>query len=102
MIRFLLILAVLVVLGLILLSGRGAWLIAGYNTMPPEEKARYDQKALCRTMGKLLLTMAACVALATVGYGLDRSWLVWCGFGLLTVVMIGGAVYVNITDSVKK
>ena len=44
-------LALFLILSLVLLSGRGAWLIAGYNTMSPEEKARYDEKALCRSTG---------------------------------------------------
>ena len=35
----------------LLLSGRGSWLIAGYNTAPKEKKARYDEKKLCRVMG---------------------------------------------------
>lgn len=36
---------------IILLSGRGAWLIAGYNTASKEEKAKYDEKKLCRVTG---------------------------------------------------
>ena len=39
------------VLSIILLSGRGSFLIAGYNTADKEEKAKYDEKKLCRVMG---------------------------------------------------
>ena len=52
-----------VVMGISLLAGRGAWLIAGYNTMPKKERERYDERALCRFMGKLMLYCAACVLL---------------------------------------
>ena len=38
-----------------LLCGKGAWLIAGYNTMSQAEKRRYDEKKLCRAMGIFLL-----------------------------------------------
>ena len=39
------------VISIVLLSGHGANLIAGYNTASEEEKNRYDAKKLCRTVG---------------------------------------------------
>ncbi len=39
------------VMSLVLLSGRGSGLIAGYNTASTEEKKRYDEKRLCKTVG---------------------------------------------------
>ena len=39
------------VLSIILLSGHGSWFISGYNTASREEKEKYDEKKLCRTMG---------------------------------------------------
>lgn len=39
------------VVSILLLSGRGSGLIAGYNTASKEEKAKYDAKRLCRTFG---------------------------------------------------
>ncbi|MEG0366877.1 MAG: DUF3784 domain-containing protein [Coprobacillus sp.] len=33
------------------LMGKGGFLIAGYNTSSPEQKAMYDEKKLCRVMG---------------------------------------------------
>ena len=39
------------VLSVILLLGKGSWLIAGYNTAPKEKKAMFDQKKLCRVGG---------------------------------------------------
>ena len=38
-------------MSLILISGHGANLIAGYNTAGREEKNRYDTKKLCRVVG---------------------------------------------------
>ena len=32
-------------------SGHGSWFISGYNTASKEEKEKYDEKKLCRTMG---------------------------------------------------
>ena len=38
-------------MSLILISGHGANLIAGYNTAGREEKNRYETKKLCRVVG---------------------------------------------------
>lgn len=38
-------------LSVLFLSGRGSWLIAGYNTASKEEKAKYNTKKLCRVFG---------------------------------------------------
>ena len=43
--------AVISIISIILLSGHGSWLISGYNTASKEEKEKYDEKKLCRTMG---------------------------------------------------
>ena len=42
---------ILLVISVILLSGHGSWFISGYNTALKEEKEKYDEKKLCRTMG---------------------------------------------------
>ena len=43
--------ALFVLLGILFSRGKGAFLIAGYNTASAAERARYDEKALCRFMG---------------------------------------------------
>ena len=42
---------ILATLSIILLSGHGSWFISGYNTASKEEKGKYNEKRLCRTMG---------------------------------------------------
>jgi len=37
---------------------RGAFLIAGYNTMSAAKKAQYDTRALCRFVGCLLIALS--------------------------------------------
>ena len=82
----------LVVLGIILSRGKGGCLIAGYNTMPPEEKAKYDEKALCRFMGKTMFFIAFCLVLITVGAAKNLSWLSEVG-GFLTLIAAVFAVF---------
>ena len=38
--------AFLLILGIVLCTGHGSRFIAGYNTMKPEEQAKYDKKKL--------------------------------------------------------
>lgn len=40
--------AILAVLSIIFLSGKGSILIAGFNTSSEEERKRYNAKRLCR------------------------------------------------------
>jgi len=44
-----------IAMGIVLLTGRGAFLVAGYNTASKAEKAKYDEKKLCRNVGKIVL-----------------------------------------------
>jgi hypothetical protein len=52
------IIAIFVICGIILLCGKGSWLIAGYNTASEEEKKKYDVKKLCRSMGVMCLLLS--------------------------------------------
>jgi len=56
--------AVLLIMGIVLFTGHGSWLLAGYNTMKKEEREKYDEKKLCRGAGILMLIQAAlCIAM---------------------------------------
>lgn len=58
--------ALFAVLSLVLLLGKGSWLIAGYNTASPEEKKRYDEKRLCRVTGGGMAVITAMLAVMTI------------------------------------
>ncbi len=53
------VIAIFVICSIFLLFGKGSWLIAGYNTASQEEKEKIDEKKLCRSMGVMLLSIAA-------------------------------------------
>lgn len=55
--------AIFAVLSIILLSGHGSWFISGYNTASNEEKEKYDEKKLCRTMGIILVDVVVIIIL---------------------------------------
>ncbi|HIX96697.1 MAG TPA: DUF3784 domain-containing protein [Candidatus Alistipes avistercoris] len=80
------------VLGVIFFLGRGARLIAGYNTMPKEERARYDEKALCRFMGKLMFYCAVCMLLMGADkihphQGFGGAGMIWLAIGAVAAVI---------------
>ena len=93
---------VLVILGIVFSKGKGAFLIAGYNTATPEERARYDEKALCRCTGKLMFALAGCFGVATLGIYLDVPAVMGAGYLLFAVVTVAGIVYANKSDRVKR
>ena len=82
-------------LGALFYSGRGAFLIAGYNTMSKEKKARYDKNALCRFMGKLMFALAACWVPVALGTALGLGWLYGAGIAAYLLVIGGGLIYAN-------
>lgn len=55
-----------VILTIILLSGRGSFLVAGYNTLSKDEKEKFDKKALSRQAGWVLLLIDIPVIILTI------------------------------------
>ena len=65
--------ALLAVMSGVLISGRGSWMISGYNLASPAEKSKYNEKRLCRTTGVGLAVIAVAVlALGLLGEQFDR------------------------------
>lgn len=89
-------------LGAMFRKGKGAFLIAGYNTMSEKEKAQYDEKALCRSMGKLMYLLGVCFAAVTAAAILEIIWLMWTGIGVFLAIIIIDVVYSNTGNRFKK
>lgn len=87
--------ALFVGLGVLFSKGKGAFLIAGYNTMPRAKKERYDQRGLCRFMGKLMFALAVCWVPVALGAVLDVDWLYGAGIAAYLLVIGGGLIYAN-------
>lgn len=79
---------VLVLLGVIVLIGKGDMLISGYNTLPSEKKAQYDVKRLRRVTAMLLFVIAIMLPLYELYIStLDESQIAVATI-VLTVVII--------------
>ena len=88
------IIALMLILSVVLLSGRGAFLIAGYNTSSPNNKAKYNEKRLCRVIGGGLGTAALIMAVAAFydfEMPVDIEWLMpWGYFAVVAITIILG------------
>ncbi|GLO64500.1 MULTISPECIES: DUF3784 domain-containing protein [Oceanobacillus] len=75
--------AVFIILGLFLSSGKGSFLIAGFNTLPKEDKQKYNSVALCKFMGKIMLAFALSMIVEILIGIYDIAWL-----SILNVILI--------------
>ena len=92
----------LIIMACFLLAGRGANLIAGYNTLSPFEKTKYDEYAMCRFMGKILLPIGILCPLTALAQIFHISWGFWV-FGAVTLgLCIFALVYCNTGERFRK
>ena len=85
----------MIVMAVFLLNGKGSFLIAGYNTMNKTERAKYNEKSLCRFTGWLLIALSFCMLLIPAGIFLEMMWLIYFGTMLILVVSFGAVIYSN-------
>ncbi len=82
--------------------GKGAGIIAGYNTFSAEEKAKYDKNKLCKDMSKLMFALAVCWFVVASREIFKTIILLWMGLALFIAVILAGLVYMNTGNRFKK
>ena len=87
--------ALFILLGVVFLRGKGSFLIAGHNTLPPEERTKVDEKKLTRFTGKLMFALAACWAVIACSEIFHTILLLWLGLALALITVIAGCIYSN-------
>jgi len=87
--------ASMLLMSLFLLSGRGAFLISGYNMMSKEERANYNEKKLCRDVGKLVLSITLSMAVMFIGINFEIYWLITTGTILIAALSFGAVFFFN-------
>lgn len=93
--------AVFIVLGIILSSGKGSYLIAGFNTLPKEDKEKYDSVALCKFMGKIMFAIALTMILEIIIQLYNITWLSMLPF-IVVIILYGIAVFFVMGNKFKK
>ena len=89
----------LAVLTGILLSGHGANLIAGYNTLSCEEKAKYNEQKLCRVVGFGLLIVTILILVMGIGEEILPAWF---AYGSLGIIIVDCAVMIILSNTICK
>lgn len=90
------------IMAYMLSRGKGAFLIAGYNTMPKEGKAKYDELALCKFMSKVLYGISFSLVLFSLSELLAVPALLWVGLVGLFVLIGFTLVYTNTGNRFRK
>ena len=75
---------IFLVISIMLLSGHGSGLISGYNTSSKKEKAKYNEKKLCKTTGFGM----AVIAVLILVMGLFEDLLPAC-FAYISLGVVG-------------
>ena len=99
---FLVIMALFIVLGIIFASGKGANLIAGYNTASHDEKDETEEKKLLKAMSVFMFVLAGCVFVSALSAVFHIKMLLWIGQGLFILSIITGLIYLNTGNRFKK
>ena len=90
-----------IILGIVFIRGKGAFLIAGYNTSSKAKKGKYNEKALCRFMGKMMFLFATCFLVIILSDVLENLVFLWIGLVLFFVVLVFTLIYTNTANRFK-
>lgn len=85
------------VAALFMLKGKGSFLIAGYNSMSKEEKARYDEKALTKFIGRIMLIISFMFLILIIGLFFSIYWIIGVFVAGIIVTSIYALVKANST-----
>lgn len=84
----------LFLIAILLISGKGSSLIAGYNTASPEERAQYNERKLTLTIGVGMLLISLLIPALVLLQDKLPGWFIFVIIGLIaviTIVMLVGA-----------
>lgn len=101
-ITHLIILIPFLIFSILLSKGKGAFLLAGYNTMSDSEKANYDETALCKFMGKIMFGVSFSLFLFALSEWLENQFIFVMALILLPIFIQFGVVYANTGNRFKK
>ncbi len=88
-------------ISLVLLMGKGAFLIAGYNTASEKEKRKYNEKKLCRTTGTYLALITVLVLGAEIMGEDIPDWYLALTMGGVFIGLIPTLLYANLGCRIK-
>lgn len=93
---------VIIVISVIMLCGKGAMLIAGFNTMPKAEREKYDARALCKFIGGILLPVGVTMPAIFLGGFYKLNWLIYLVVALDVALVVFAIVFANTRGRFRK
>ena len=91
--------AAFVIISIVLLTGHGAGLIAGYNTSSKEEKDKYDEKKMCRVIGAGMFVITILIFVMAMWESVLPASFAYVG---LAVILIDCAVMIILANTICK
>ncbi len=88
-------------LGLVLISGKGDHLIAGYNTMTPERKAHVNIRKLSVFIGRMTVAVSGSVFLIFYGRAFHNDAALTLGCILSAIFILFMLIYSNTSRMFK-
>ena len=79
---------ILAVLSIVLIYGHASWFISGYNMASKEEKAKYNEKKLCRTMGIGMSVIAILLLIMGLFENALPAFFVYISLGIILVDVV--------------
>ena len=83
------------VISILLLTGNGANLIAGYNTADEEEKNKYDTKKMCSVVGISMTIITIMIFIMGIGESVLPAFFSKVFLVVTVIDCIGTAILVN-------
>ena len=77
-----------VVWGVNIYNQKGTWFLAGWNTMSKEEKATYNEKAICHLFGKCVVFCGIGTFLLLCGSFNHNDFVLCVGLGIIAIMVI--------------
>lgn len=97
-----LVLVLFFILAIVFSNGKGAFLIAGYNMLPDNEKEKYNEAELCKFMGKMMYGICFSILLWVLSDVFEMQILFVIGIVVFVTSIIFLLVYANTGNRFKK
>ena len=94
--------AIIVTISIIMLTGHGTNLIAGYNAMSQDEKEKFDTKKLTKFLGGLFLPIGLLFNCITFSILFHIWWLPIAIAVTIFAAIVFAVIYCNTDDRFKK
>lgn len=85
----------LFIFAIVLSKGKGIGMIAGYNTMSDEERAQYDEVAVCKFTGKIMYGVCFGLWIIALGELFASRYSIGIGITLTLLMTIFIPIYSN-------